>query len=367
MEEMKIDPNTNLEEFVFQIERELPTGTVIHKKIGVSWEVIANKVYYCSRNDVKNYADFLPRVFYTASQEEAAKAVLDIWDGAISAYQKTLSHQEQHRAEVEKKWKSERPKYERALNLAARFCRISTDELAYIRAETGNESYIPVYDVEYDPLDIDYDKITRENKQKLIERMKPVLEKIPIKQSQRLAAFYNGYAALADTPLVACVSIMTEDARQILKKEIDGMTGTAKEQLPRAVNHANVLPDWYGIRQGEKAQLGGGWKTVWRDFETKAKNAWYPYALRVAALVLVFPAWEMTELELELFMEYALVLDDTQRHMILGKAKELLSPGNIQPHHTLEEIKPFISKITGEQETLEHYFELEIASEVYDM
>ena len=93
----------NMEDTVFRLGQELPTGQVIHDEIGVSWEIIAAEVYFCSGNEVKKYANLLPREFYTAKQEKAVKMTLDIWDKAILAYQETLPHQEQRRIDVKKK------------------------------------------------------------------------------------------------------------------------------------------------------------------------------------------------------------------------------------------------------------------------
>lgn len=81
------------EEFVLRMKQALPTGQVIHDEIGISWEVIAREVYYCSRNDVNKYAKYLPSVYYTVKQGEAVKAVMDIWDKAVHAYQKAQSCQ----------------------------------------------------------------------------------------------------------------------------------------------------------------------------------------------------------------------------------------------------------------------------------
>lgn len=366
MADESIAPNISLEEFDLQMSLELPTGQVIHDEIGVSWEVIAAEVYFCSRNDVKKYAGFLPKVFYTANQMEAATAVLAVWDKVISAYQESLFHQEQRRADVGKRWKRERPRYARALNYAARFDHLSEDELGYIREQTGEADYTPVYDGEYNKLDMAYDEIAHNNKQILLGRIKPVLEKLPIEQSRKLAAFYGGYTALAYAPFVACVSILSEDAKQRLKEEIDSMTANTKEQFQRAIYHSKALVDCAGICQNDSEGLRGGQKTVWNSFEEKTKGALYRHALRMAALVLVFRVWEWSKYELEMFMEYALFLDGIKQTEILERTKGLLFAGEVQPSHTLEEIRPFISEMMGEQELLEHYFGLEIANDVYD-
>lgn len=367
MEEKIIAPITDLEEFVFQIERELPTGRVIHDEIGVSWEIIAAGVYFCSRNEVKKYADFLPKVFYTANQEEAAQEVLSVWEKAFAEYRESIVNQDGRVSEAEKKWKQERPKYERALKFSAQFTRLSEAELCYIRGRTGEADYTPGYDGEYDILDVAYDETAHSNRKILLGRMEPVLKKLPIEQTRKLASFYGGYAALAYIPLVAHISIMTEDARQELKGRIDSMTANVRDQLQRAACHAKELADCHGIRQGDSIKLRGGWQTVWHTFEEKTNGAWYLHVLRIAALVLTFPVWEMADSELEALMEYAFFLDNAQQREILNRAKELLAAGEMQSPHKLEEIQPFVSGTAGEQEVLEQYFDLEIASAIYDM
>lgn len=366
MEAKAVDPNINLEEFIFQIEKDLPTGSTVHDEIGVSWEIIAEKVYICSRNDVKKYAKLLPRAYYTAKQEEATKMTMDIWDKVILAYQATLPHQEQRRTDVEKRWKQERPRYEKALNFAARFRCLSDDELEYIREQTKEADYTPAYDEEYDVLDVAYDEIAASNKSKMLEKMEAVLEKLPIEQSRKLEKYFIGYAALAYIPLVACISVMTESAKRELKRQIDSVTANTQEQLQRATYHAKELVDCYGIRQGNNVKLRGGWQTVWYNFEEKTKGAWYLYALRMAALVLVFKVWEWKDYELEMLMEYTFFLNDAQQREVMSSAKELLAAGEIQSAHTIQEIRPFIIEATKEQEIIERYFELDIADEVYD-
>ena len=266
----------DMEATVFRLERELPTGQVIHDEIGVSWEIIAAEVYFCSRNEVKKYANLLPREFYTAKQEKAIKMTLNIWDKAILAYQKTLPHQEQRRIDIEKKWKRERPKYETALNFSLRFGRLTDDELAYIREQTKENDYTPAYDGEYDILDVEYDEIAFNNKLKLLEQMKPVVGRLPVEASKILTAFYDGYTAFAYIPLMACISIMTESAKQQLKEAVDSIKADTKEQFQRAIYHSKALVDCAGICQNDSEKLRGGQKTVWNSFEKKNKKCIVP-------------------------------------------------------------------------------------------
>lgn len=357
----------NMEDTVFRLGQKLPTGQVIHDEIGVSWEIIAAEVYFCSRNEAKKYANFLPRVFYTAKQTEAVKATMDIWDKAIIAYAEAMHCQEQRKLDVERKWNQERPKYETALNFSLRFGRLTDDELEYVREQTKENDYTPAYDGEYDILDVEYDEIASNNKQKLLEQMKPVVERLPVEAAKKLTAFYDGYTAFAYIPLMACISIMTESAKQQLKEAIDSIKADTKEQFQRAIYHSKALVDCAGICQNDSKKLRGGQKTVWNSFEEKTNGALYLHSLRMAALVLVFHVWEWSKDDLEMFMEYAFCLSDSKRQEILKEARKLLFKGKIQSPHTLEEIKPFIVESMSEEEALEHYFKLEIANQVYDM
>ena len=360
-------PYADIEEAVIWLSRQKPTGKVIHDEIGVSWEVIAREVYICSRNDVQKYADFLPIAFYTADEGKAVKEALDSWDNVIEKYAESIPEQEGRACEVKEKWDKERPKYERALSFAAKYGVLTRGEVAYIQARTGNTRNLPLDDWEYDPLDVAYDEMAYANKKILLERMKPVLEKLPIEQSQKLAAFYDGYTTLAYIPLVAFIRIMPENAKQKLKGQIDGMTASAKEQLPRVSHHAKALGAFYGIRQGNNEKLRGGRKTVWRNMEERFSSSWYLHALRMAALVLLYPVWALTDADLEMLMEYAVFLNDTQQQEIMKNAREQLTAGQIQTPHTLAEVETFMPGTKGEQEILERLFGLEIASEVYDM
>lgn len=366
MEENVFDLTTDLGELLFKVERELPTAQVIHDEIGVSWEIIAAEIFCCSRNEVKKYNDFLPKEFYTKRQEEAAQAVLNIWDKVIRECRKYIRFQDGRASGVEDKWKQERPKYERALKFAARYMRPSESELEYIRLQTGNKNYIPEYNGAYDILDVAYDEIAVSNKRKLLEKMETVLKRLPIEQSQKLMTFYGGYAAIAYTPLVACVSIIPESAKWKLKRQTDSMTANTQEQLQRATYHAKDLIECYGIRQGNNVKLRGGWQTVWYKFEEKTRDAWYLYALRMAALVLVFKVWEWKNYELEMLMEYTFFLNDAQQQEVMSSAKELLAAGEIQSAQTMEEIRCFIFKAMKEEEIIERYFKLDIAGKVYN-
>lgn len=361
------DQDVELDDLIFQLQRKLPTGQVIHDEIGVSWEVIAENVYFCSRNEIGKYAKHLPRTYYTANQEEAAKATIAVWDKVIRAYQETLPHQEQRRIDVERKWKQERPKYETALHFAARFNRYTDDQLAYIREQTKEADYTPAYDGEYDVLDVAYDKIALDNKQLLLARMRLQFEELSFEQAKKLAVFYEGYTTFAHTPLVACISIMTESAKQQLKETIDSITANTKEQFQRAIYHSKALLDCARIYQDDNVKLRGGQEAAWNSFEEKTKGVLYLRALRMAALVLVFHVWEWSKDDLEILMEYTFCLSDSKRQEILTEAKELLFKGEIQPQHTLEDIKPFMVETLREEEALEHYFKLEIANQVYDM
>lgn len=363
----KKDDKATWEEFVVRMREKLPTGQVIHDEIGLSWEVIAQNVYYCSRNDVEKYAKLLPREYYTVKQEAAAKTVLDIWDKAIHVYQKTLPHQEQRRADVAKRWSKQRQKYEGALYFDISFRRPTDDELEYIRWQTEDKNYTPVYDGEYNIQDAIYDGIAARNKQALLKQIKPVLEGIRLECTKRLSAFYDGYTAFSYIPLVACISIMTESAKQQLKETIDDINADTKEQLQRAIYHSKALVACAEICQGDNAKLRGGQKTTWNSFEEKTKGALYLHVLRMAALVLVFHIWEWSGTELEILMEHAFCLSRKKQREIQAKAKELLDAGGIQPPHTLEEIRPFIEETAGEEKALEEYFKLEVASNVYEM
>lgn len=366
MEEKIFDLTTDLGEFLNKVEQELPTAQVIHDEIGVSWEIIAVKVFSCSRNEVKKYADFLPKEFYTERQKKAAQAVLDIWDKVIRECREYIRFQDSRASGVENRWKQERPKYERALKFAAQFLRPSESELEFIRLQTGKKDYVPEYDGEYDILDVAYDQIAHNNKEILLKKLEPVLNNLPIEQSRKLGAYYGGYAALAYIPLMSCISIMSESAKRKLKRQIDSMTANAQEQLQRATYYAKDLVDCYGIRQGNNVKLRGGWQTVWYKFEEKTKNALYLHALRMAVLVLVFKVWEWKDYELEMLMEYTFFLNDTQQREVMSSAKELLAAGESQSTQTMEEIRPFIVKTMKEEEVIERYFKLDIANKVYD-
>ncbi len=366
MEEKNIDLNTSLEDFLFQIESNLPTGRVVHNEIGVSWDIIAQNVYYCSRNDIEKYADYLPREFYYVNQEEAAKQILSIWDDVISKYIESIPNQDGRSSEAEKKWRRERPKYERALNFAVRFRHISDAELKYAEAQDKDADDSILYGGEYDILDVAYDKIAHNNKGIVLERLKPVLEKVPIEQFRRLTAFYDGYTAIAHIPLVALASIMSEGAKLQLKKEIDGIMGSIKEHFQCAVYYSKALTACNGIRQGDNAKLRGGQKSVWEEFTRKTEGALYLHALRMAVLVLKFSVCDMKDYELEMFMEYALFLGGNQQKDILQRAKQLISSEKIDTSQIMKSIEPFISETMREEEQIERYLDLEIANSVYD-
>lgn len=347
---------------------ELPTGKVIHDEIGVSWEIIASQVYFCSRNEVKKFADFLPRVFYTAKQNEAAQAVLETWDKAIKEYDCVVRVQSGRTSGVKEKWEKARPKYGNTLKLVAQSLRLSDDELDYIRMQPGKAEYCPGYDGEYDVLDIAYDEIANKNKAILLKEMEPKLKELSIEQAKELTALYNGYACLFSTPFVVYTSVMSADARQDLKRQIDGLTVNTQEQLRYAVFNATALVDCQKMLQKDRMKLRGGWDTVWASFEEHTKRARYLHVLRMAAMLLRFPIWELEGSELEMLMEFSFCLNDSRQAEILSMAKKKLVDGNIDSSHTLEEIQPFICKaMREEQEILEHYFELDSANSVYDI
>lgn len=343
--------------------RNLPTAKMIHDKIGLSWEVIARTVFFCSRNTVEEYSYCLPKQFYTAKPEEAVQKVLDIWENAIQDYIKSIQHQEKRASKVRERWNEERPKYERALQLEI-LLRPDDEEIKYMDSNLGIS-----FDAEtepYDPALIAYDTIAIENKEKLLERMKPILEKLPVEQIAKLANYYDGYTNLVSLPFWSCVGIMSEPGRKKFKEKVDGMSGSVQEHMYRALSQVKALMDCQGIRESNTAQLRGGWKSVWGKFERKTMRSVYIHALRMAFLVLLLYVWDMEHYELEMFIEYTIFLDEKQKEEILDTAKGLLIAGEIQPPHTMDTIRPFLNETMGEEEILERYFGLPVAGNALD-
>jgi len=356
------DPDI-IDKYVEIQQRSLPTAETIHREIGLSWEVIAKTVFFCSRNTVEKYSYCLPKQFYTAKPEEAVQKVLAIWENAIQDYIKSIPHQEKRASEVRERWNEERPKYERALQFEI-LLRPNDEEIKYMDSSLGIS-----FDAEtepYDPALIAYDTIAIENKEKLLERMKPILEKLLVEQIAKLANYYDGYTNLVSLPFWSCVGIMAEPGRKKLKEKMDGMSGGVQEHMYRALSQVKTLMDCQGIRESNTAQLRGGLKSVWGKFERKTMCSVYIHALRMAFLVLLLHVWDMEDYELEMFIEYAIFLNEKQQEEILDTTKELLMAGEIQLPYTIDVIRPFLNETMGEEEILERYFGLPIAGNALD-
>lgn len=352
-----------------QAEADLPTAEKIHAEIGLSWEVIAS-VYACSKNDVNQFAHLVPQQFYLSPPEEAPDIVLSIWDKAINTYCMERMAQQPGRSEqVQTNWRKLRPKYERALKIVS--CILPDYSVTqYVRER--NPNYVPGYEIEYDPDDIAYDIIAEENRQKLLKKMRPLFDALTSKQQRSLTAYYEGYAALFSLEFVVCLSIFRVETKQSLKRKLDAMAveHTASSQLRMMLNRASVLKSCKALLDTAEKDINipvrEREKSLWDRFVYWCEHSIYEDTLNMAIMLERFPLWEKKPWELELCMTYAFCLTLDQKKKVMEDTKALLTVENILPGCNVKDIAIFIEGRRRSQEILEQYFELPMATEVYE-
>lgn len=328
-------------------EQHLPTAEVVHKEIVLPLEYIAG-AFQCSRNTLDKRLNEMPKR-KPVTKEQDIIDILDLYESALDDYKR---EQFKSGTEAEKRWKQEKPKYRAALE-----------------KELAQNKELLAYKREFEPKLSEYQ---RNNRKVLLSSIEEVYKNLTPQQAIKFAYYYDGYEGLFNAPncridlILLGISLMTPEAKRNVKNIVDNMENTVKRLGPWILYNGEAIAQCKAIRYKDMSELRKGPGSAWNIFQKKCASSEYWKFLGVAALVRIFTERDIDNDALDILINCAFLLDQSQQEALLSTIQKNLIPPNIQPKFSMADAEQILklSKRENIMIRLERYLGIESEEEL---
>lgn len=340
----------------------LPTAKAVHDDTGLPLSSILEVYPFQEIRTLKRHLEEFP---FSIREEADIETIISKYEKQIIKYEDKFSNKG---SEVRRKWEAVKAQY-----------------IAALKAELCDTQEAYEYSVK---LPWKFRKYRKENREKLLFKLKSMFSALTPGQKLKIAHYFNGYAGLFDRCcwncdlLLKCISVMTETAKVELKQYIE----SKKVELDRAAIYwlSENIAWCQKIRISDNGkELHKNHEDAWRVLEKKfneldiySVDSNYERMLGVALIIDFLSKQNIKEGDLEIIMSHALFLNRPQAADVLKKALDMLIPENIEPRIAEEKVQQIRKDLENEegvnfddaaiQGRLEQQFDLKLGEKLFN-